>query len=94
LFAEAIDGILKGSVYFTTGKVIDELGTLERVVRLVGGRRNVHIWILAIGFLLGAPAKAFIFMVWLQVATAAVHLPRAIWAFFRNGRLFSIRLRD
>ena len=94
LFAEAIDGILKGSVYFTTGKVIDELGTLERVVRLVGGRRNVYIWILAIGFLLGAPAKAFIFMVWLQVATAAVHLPRAIWAFFRNGRLFSIRLRD
>ena len=94
LFAEAVDGILKGSVYFTTGKVIDELGTFERVVRLVGGRRNVYIWILAIGFLLGAPAKAFIFMVWLQVATAAVHLPRAIWAFFRNGRPFSIRLRD
>jgi phosphatidylglycerophosphate synthase len=94
LFAEAIDGILKGSVYFTTGRVIDELGTFERIVRLVGGRRNVYIWILTIGFLLGAPAKAFIFMVWLQVATAAVHLPRATWALFRNGRLLSIRLRD
>jgi len=94
LFAEAVDGILKGSVYFTTGKVIDELGTFERVVRLVGGRRNVYIWILTAVFFLGAPAKAFIVMAWLQVATAAAHLPRAAWAFFRNRRLFSIRLRD
>ena len=94
LFAEAVDGILKGSVYFTTGKVIDELGSFERVVRLVGGRRNVYVWILTIGFLLGAPAKAFIVMAWLQVATAIVHLPSAIRNFIRNWHLLSIRLRD
>jgi phosphatidylglycerophosphate synthase len=94
LVAEGIDGISKASVYFTTGKVIDELGAFERFVRLVGGRRNVYVWILAIGLLLGAPGEAFIFLAWLQVATAAVHLPRATWAFFRNRRLFSIRLRD
>ncbi len=94
LVAEAVDGLAKASVYLTTGKVIDELGAFERLVRLVGGRRNVYVWILAIGFLLGAPAKAFIVMAWLQVATAAVHLPRATWAFCRNWRLLSIRLRD
>lgn len=94
LAAEGIDGLAKGSVYFTTGKVIDELGPFERFVRLGGGRRNVYVWILTIGFLLGAPAKAFIFMAWLQVATAIVHLPSAIGNFIRNGHLLSIRLRD
>src|SRR5215831_7455755 len=94
LAAEGVDGLAKGSVYFTTGQVIDELGPFERFVRLVGGRRNVYVWILAIGFLLGASAKAFIFMAWLQVATAIVHLPSAIGNFIRNRHLFRIRLRD
>jgi 1L-myo-inositol 1-phosphate cytidylyltransferase / CDP-L-myo-inositol myo-inositolphosphotransferase len=94
LVAEAVDGLAKGSVYFTTGKVIDELGAFERFIRLIGGRRNVYIWILTTGFLLGAPAKAFIVMAWLQVATAIVHLPSAIGNFIRNRHLFSIRLRD
>jgi phosphatidylglycerophosphate synthase len=94
LAAEGVDGLAKGSVYFTTGQVIDELGPFERFVRLVGGRRNVYVWILTIGFLLGAPTRAFIFMAWLQVATAIAHLPSAIANFIRNGHLFSIRLRD
>ena len=84
IVAEAIDGILKGRVYFTTGKLIDELGPFERIVRLVGGRRNVYVWILAIGLLLGAPAKAFIVMAWLQTATAAVHFPRVLWVLSRR----------
>jgi phosphatidylglycerophosphate synthase len=94
LVAEAVDGLAKASVYLTTGKVIDELGAFERFVRLVGGRRNVYIWILTIGFVLGAPAKAFMVMAWLQVATAIVHLPSAIANFIRNRHLLSIRLRD
>jgi 1L-myo-inositol 1-phosphate cytidylyltransferase / CDP-L-myo-inositol myo-inositolphosphotransferase len=79
--AEAVDGILKGIVYFRTGKSIDELGTFERILRLVGGRRNVYVWILAIGLLLGAPGKAFAMMAWLQVFTAAAHLSRVAWVF-------------
>jgi 1L-myo-inositol 1-phosphate cytidylyltransferase / CDP-L-myo-inositol myo-inositolphosphotransferase len=87
--AEAVDGILKGSIYFTTGKLIDELGSFERMVRLVGGRRNVYVWILTAGFLVGAPAKAFVLMALLQTATAAVHLPRALWTLlFRRNNQF------
>jgi phosphatidylglycerophosphate synthase len=85
LLAEAIDGFAKGSVYFTTGKTIDELGTFERLVRLLGGRRNIYVWILTVGLLLGAPAKAFVLMAWLEAATALVHLPRAAWVLFRRG---------
>jgi phosphatidylglycerophosphate synthase len=82
--AEAVDGILKGRVYFTTGKLIDELGTFERIVRLVGGRRNVYVWILAVALILGAPATGFVVMAWLQAATAALHLPRVIWVLSRR----------
>lgn len=82
---EAVDGILKGIVYFRTGRVIEELGTFERILRLVGGRRNVYVWILAIGLLLGAPDKAFAMMAWLQVFTAAAHLSRVAWAFTRGS---------
>jgi len=82
---EAVDGILKGIVYFRTGKSIDELGTFERILRLVGGRRNVYVWIMAIGLLLGAPDKAFAMMAWLQIFTAAAHLSRVAWAFTRGS---------
>jgi phosphatidylglycerophosphate synthase len=84
LAAEAIDGILKGRVYFTTGQVIDELGPFERMIRLVGGRRNVYVWILAVAFILGAPATGFVVMAWLETATVAAHLPRAIWTLSRR----------
>jgi phosphatidylglycerophosphate synthase len=80
LGAEGVDALAKGSVLFTYGKLIDELSPFDRFVRLFGGRRNVYIWILAIGLLLGAPAKAFVVMAWWEVVTAAVHIPRAIWA--------------
>ena len=86
LVAEATDLVAKGSVYFTCGKVIDELSSFERMVRLVGGRRNVYVWILAVGLFLGAPGKAFIVMAWLEVATAVVHLPRVAWAFSRRQK--------
>jgi phosphatidylglycerophosphate synthase len=81
--AEAIDGVAKGAVLFTTGKLIDELNGFERIIRLVGGRRNVYVWILAIGILFGAPAQAFIAMAWLEAMTAAVHVPHAAWTVYK-----------
>jgi len=80
LLAEAVDAIAKGSILLTYRKLIDELGPFDRVVRFVGGRRNIYVWILAVGILLAVPAKAFITMAWWEVVTAAVHIPRAAWA--------------
>ena len=81
LFAQGVDGILKSGVRFATGRSIEELGTLERLVHLIGGRRNVFVWMLTVGFLFGATAKTFIIMPWLALATATLHFPRAIWVF-------------
>lgn len=86
--AEAIDGILKWIAYAKTGKLIDELGTFERIVRLVGGRRNIYVWMLTVGLLLGAPERAFMAMAWLEAATAAVHLPHVVWMLFLRRNRF------
>src|SRR5439155_22840213 len=80
LVAEGIDGFAKGSVNFTIGKLIDELKAFERFVRLVGGRRNIHVWILALGLILSTVAGAFKLIAWWEAVTAAVHLARVAWA--------------
>ena len=79
LVAEAIDALAKGSVLFYLGRLIDELSPFDRFVRLIGGRRNIYVMILAIGFLFGHAAKAFVIMAWWEVLTAAVHVARASW---------------
>ncbi len=76
LVAEGIDGFAKGSVNFTIGKLIDELKAFERFVRLVGGPRNIYVWILALGLILGTVAGAFKLIAWWEAVTAAVHLAR------------------
>ena len=80
LAAEGIDGLAKLSIIRRYGRLIDELSPLDRAIRFVGGRRNVYIWILAVGVLLGAPAQSFVVMVWWEVVTAIIHVVRAIWA--------------
>lgn len=89
LAAEGIDGLAKLSIIRRYGCLIDELSPLDRKIRFLGGRRNVYIWILAVGVLLGAPAKAFMVMVWWEVATAVIHVVRAIWAIWIRPDDFS-----
>jgi phosphatidylglycerophosphate synthase len=80
LGAEGVDGLAKLSIIRRYGRLIDELSPLDRKIRFLGGRRNIYIWILAVGVLLGAPAKSFVVMVWWEAVTALVHVVRAIWA--------------
>jgi hypothetical protein len=58
LVVEGIDGFAKGSVNFTIGKLIYELKAFKRFVRLVGGRRNIYVWILALGLILGTCGRS------------------------------------
>ncbi len=79
LAAEGVDGLAKLSVIRRYGRLIDELTPLDRKIRLLGGRRNIYIWILAVGLLLGAPATAFVVIAWWEVVTAIIHVARAFW---------------
>jgi phosphatidylglycerophosphate synthase len=84
--AEAVAGLAKGSVVRFRGRSIDELGYFNRAVRLVGGRRNIYIWILALGILLGAPAQAFVLIAWWGAVTAAVQVPSAAFALWARRK--------
>jgi len=83
LIAQAVDGMIKSGIRYASGRSIEELGTFERILHFVSGRRNVFVWLLTIGFLLGTPTKAFIAMTWLAILTTILHLPRAVAVFSR-----------
>ena len=77
LGAEAAAGLAKLSVIRHCGRLIDEMSDFDRIVRLFGGRRNVYIWLFALGILFQAPVRAFQLMAWWAAVTAAVQVPRA-----------------
>jgi 1L-myo-inositol 1-phosphate cytidylyltransferase / CDP-L-myo-inositol myo-inositolphosphotransferase len=78
--AEAVAGLAKWSVLRFCGRTIDEIGDFNRVVRLVGGRRNIYVWIFALGILFGIPDQTFKLMAYWAAVTTAVQVPRAALA--------------
>jgi phosphatidylglycerophosphate synthase len=78
--AEMLNALARASIVRYYGKSISELARFDRIFRLVGGRRNIYVWILALGLTLGTPAGAFKLIAWWEAATAAVHLARVAWA--------------
>jgi phosphatidylglycerophosphate synthase len=78
--AEVLNALARASIVRYYGKSISELGTFDRIFRLVGGRRNIYVWILALGLILGTVAGAFKLIAWWEAVTAAVQLARVAWA--------------
>ncbi len=83
--AEILTALARGSVARVYGKSICDLSVFDRLVRLVGGRRNIYVWIFAIGLFRSAPAGAFRLIAWWGMATAAVQVPRALLALSLRG---------
>jgi phosphatidylglycerophosphate synthase len=78
--AEVLNALARASIVRYYGKSITELGRFDRIFRLMGGRRNIYVWILALGVILGTVAGAFKLIAWWEAVTAAVHLARVAWA--------------
>jgi phosphatidylglycerophosphate synthase len=78
--SEAVAGLAKWTVLSFCGRTIDEIGHINRFIRLVGGRRNIYIWIFALGILFGNPIQAFRLMAYWAAITTAVQIPRAALA--------------
>jgi hypothetical protein len=79
IVAEALDGIGKRGVYGPAEKSLVEPGLFDRIVRFVGGRRNIYVWVLVACVILGVPEKALIVMAFWEVATAAADLLHSLW---------------
>lgn len=67
----------------STGRNLDDVAPIDRFVRLIGGRRNIYVWMLGAGLLLGAADKAFVALCCWGAVTVAVHVLRA-WSIGRQ----------
>ena len=61
------------------GRLLDDVAPFDRAFRLIAARRNVYVWILACGFLLGAFPQSYAAICGWAAVSAAVHLVRSIW---------------
>ncbi len=69
----------KRRVKIARGRLLDDVGPFDRAFRLIAARRNVYVWILACGFLLGAFPKSYAIICGWAAVSAVVHLTRSVW---------------
>ena len=69
----------KRRVKIASGRLLDDVAPFDRAFRLIAARRNVYVWILACGFLLGAFPQSYAIICGWAAVSAAVHLMRSVW---------------
>ena len=74
-----LDEFAKRRAKIATGRLLDDLAPFDRAFRLIAARRNVYVWILACGFLLGAFPQSYAVICGWAAFSAAIHLVRSIW---------------
>jgi phosphatidylglycerophosphate synthase len=81
-----LDEFVKRRAKMATGRLLDDVAPFDRAFRLISARRNVYIWVLAGGFLLGAFSQSYAIICGWATASAAVHLMRSVWICNALGR--------
>jgi len=69
----------KRRVKIARGRLLDDVAPFDRAFRLIAARRNVYVWILGCGFLLGAFPKSYAIICGWAAISATIHLARSIW---------------
>ena len=75
---DSLERLAKWSVKRRVGRSIDDVSGFDRFVRYVAGRRNIYTWLFTFCLLTGRPATGFILLCLWGMATAAVHIFRAL----------------
>ena len=75
---DSLERLAKRSVKLRVGRSIDDVSGFDRFVRYVAGRRNIYTWLFTFCLLTGPPANGFILLCLWGMATAAVHIFRAL----------------
>ena len=81
-----LDEFVKRRAKRATGRLLDDVAPFDRAFRLIAARRNVYVWVLAGGFLLGAFPQSYAIICGWAAVTAAVHLVRSVWICNAIGR--------
>jgi phosphatidylglycerophosphate synthase len=74
-----LDEFAKRRAKMAKGRLLDDLTPFDRAFRLIAARRNVYVWALACGLLLGAFPQSYAIICGWAAFSAAVHLMRSIW---------------
>ena len=78
LIADSVERVAKWFVKRRVGRSIDDVSRFDRLVRRVAGRRNIYTWLFTLCLLIRAPATGFVLLCLWGMATAAVHIFRAL----------------
>jgi len=60
------------------GRNLDDFARFDRLVRIVAGRRNIYTWLFAFFLVIGSPATGFIWLCFWGMASAVIHIVRAL----------------
>jgi hypothetical protein len=77
--SHVLDHLARRRTKMAKGRLLDDVAPFDRAFRLIAARRNVYVWILACGFLLGAFPQSYAVICGWAAFSAAVHLVRSIW---------------
>jgi phosphatidylglycerophosphate synthase len=75
---DLLDKSLYGLGHFFLDKHLDELGLFDRRFRLIGGRRNIYLWLFTVGFWAGVPTQTCVFVLVWALCTVVVHSSRLV----------------
>jgi phosphatidylglycerophosphate synthase len=73
-----LDELVKRRAKMATGRLLDDVAPFDRAFRLIAARRNVYVWLLTAGFLLGAFPQSYAIICCWAAITATVHLVRSV----------------
>jgi phosphatidylglycerophosphate synthase len=76
--SDLLDRLAKRSVERQLARSLDDASRFDRLFRYVAGRRNIYTWLFTFCLAIGLPANGFIVLCFWGIATAAVHIVRAL----------------
>jgi 1L-myo-inositol 1-phosphate cytidylyltransferase / CDP-L-myo-inositol myo-inositolphosphotransferase len=73
-----LERVSKKAVQRRIGRNLDDFTRFDRLVRVVAGRRNIYTWLFTFFLVIGAPATGFVWLCFWGVASAVIHIFRAL----------------
>jgi phosphatidylglycerophosphate synthase len=75
---DRLERLAKQAVQRRIGRNLDDFAPFDRFVRMVAGRRNIYTWLFTFFVVIGAPAPGFIWLCFWGMASAVIHILRAL----------------
>jgi len=75
---DRLERLAKKAVQRRIGRNLDDFAPFDRLVRFVAGRRNIYTWLFTFFLVIGAPATGFIWLCFWGMASAVIHILRAL----------------